>query len=91
MPHTKYRKTEICQEGLHKASTPYFCILTDATADFKKNVQVQVQVHSRRNQASKKEKKKKKKRVRKHDRKEENFYFLKITNKTPTNKQTAAA
>jgi hypothetical protein len=22
MPHTKYRKTEICQEGLHKASTP---------------------------------------------------------------------
>jgi hypothetical protein len=57
----------------------------------KKNVQVQVQVHSRRNQASKKEKKKKKKRVRKHDRKEENFYFLKITNKTPTNKQTAAA
>jgi hypothetical protein len=50
---------------------------------------VQVQVHRRRNQALKK--KEKKKRVRKHDRKEENFYFLKITNKTPTNKQTAAA
>lgn len=57
--HTKYRKIEICQEGLHKALTPYFCILTDAAADWKKNVQVQVQVHSRRNQALKKEKKKK--------------------------------
>jgi hypothetical protein len=22
MPHAKYKKTEICQEGLHKASTP---------------------------------------------------------------------
>jgi hypothetical protein len=33
----------------------------------------------------------KKKKVRKRDRKEENFYFVKITNKTPATKQTAAA
>jgi hypothetical protein len=33
----------------------------------------------------------KKKKVRKCDQKEENFYFVKIINKTPATKQTAAA
>jgi hypothetical protein len=48
MPHTKYRKIEICQEELDKASTPASAS-NRPTCKLKKNVQVQV--HRRRNQA----------------------------------------